>query len=904
MLAAKVDQEVGSPAKRKSMLSKTMKAIGKVKPKFKKSSKKNFQMELHDSCDSDAFNLSDLDKSDDDSDGENSNNEAEEENGQKIDVIEELPDNEEVGENSEGHISMSWERKGRSTPSPATVKEGSSHRENYILNSPPSTPTSLKRSRRKGSEEISADAPATPTSVNHQSGAPKPSRRRSMHRKSGPRSPAPKSVTSPRQKILEHVSQAIDRTDDRHSSGRRTPSSQSKRTVEGGELVSPKVSARLLVQGPQEQQQQHEQQQPHSPHPEEKIEDSEESLKRCSMVFGDDSALGGYFAKLQDLKQKDPTKPASYHVRTGPDSTTEPLKHQSAHNLGKGVEDKTNRNFKPSKNIRKLFGLNRSTSKDDSKESPSADKAANSNSDYKDEAAKLMLELSTILSPGSAERPVKSYTTRPSRSLHVGGINLEEDEDDDATQEFPEIPTAKKTSLSDIRKSMEASKVDQPGSRSNTASIQNSTKKGTTESSRGPRPQQQNAQRRSSIDNSRSTRRDDSDRLTSPRKPPKNSNSPTSVTDAIDSNDNKESREKAEEVPPAPDDSAHSPGSRRSRHRQGKRPPSDPSSAQEAKTISVEAKVPPRADREGVSGDNTNEPSGEKLTSTQTTSRRRRGSSRHTSSGQEPIPEDAILEAANTNGSTEEAIERSPSPGSLRGRRSAHRRGNDKNEKKPPNGLPITGRRSNSESTKMEKGESSLLEPDAGTEKEEGTQESGNSNRRPRKIESRVRTIPDEKSQKSRHGDGTRAKYTRSASMSSLGKPPIDPSTAQTRRQSKAVEHGKLDPDTEKAAPVEQEILALLHASNSLQQIDKQCDESGIENRSKSPSLSESLEKGALKRILGNDCYSVSTDEGSEMFVKGKISYSAIRSDESVSAPQLIISPDEMKTDDLQVKNV
>ena len=84
MLAAQAEtQDDGvedrvAPTRRKSMLKKTMKAIGKVKPKFKKSKNKNLQMELMNSCSSfDDFDLSDDNSGTDDEEDEEDFDETE-----------------------------------------------------------------------------------------------------------------------------------------------------------------------------------------------------------------------------------------------------------------------------------------------------------------------------------------------------------------------------------------------------------------------------------------------------------------------------------------------------------------------------------------------------------------------------------------------------------------------------------------------------------------------------------------------------------------------------------------------------------------------------------------------------------------------------------------------------------
>ena len=98
----------------------------------------------------------------------------------------------------------------------------------------------------------------------------------------------------------------------------------------------------------------------------------------------------------------------------------------------------------------------------------------------------------------------------------------------------------------------------------------------------------------------------------------------------------------------------------------------------------------------------------------------------------------------------------------------------------------------------------------------------------------------------------------------------------------------------------------ILAPSNQLDASNEDDKHSALGEKARNPSLAKSLELGKLSSLMAqNDGqYSVSTDGGSEMFVKGKVFYSKIRSDASVGAPQLVFGSSDDKEIDLRVKNV
>jgi hypothetical protein len=89
--------------------------------------------------------------------------------------------------------------------------------------------------------------------------------------------------------------------------------------------------------------------------------------------------------------------------------------------------------------------------------------------------------------------------------------------------------------------------------------------------------------------------------------------------------------------------------------------------------------------------------------------------------------------------------------------------------------------------------------------------------------------------------------------------------------------------------------------------IEKRANASESKRKGNNPSLALSLERGndMQSQLFDDGQCSVSTEttEGSEMFVKGKVSYSLIQSSENLSAPQFIIGPQETNGDSLGVQD-
>ena len=171
-------------------------------------------------------------------------------------------------------------------------------------------------------------------------------------------------------------------------------------------------------------------------------EDNDDSFLRCSEVFRNDSALGGYFSKVQGLKGKDDKNKSA--VVGDADGNDEENKHVES--------PKTPQHNSKSQGRVKLFFKTNRTSPKESGGNFESTKASSDAS--KDEAALLMEELSNMLQP-TIERPSPKKSSRKVRTI---------DYDEEGTsEEFPEIPTEKKTSLSDIRRMMDACKTESAG---------------------------------------------------------------------------------------------------------------------------------------------------------------------------------------------------------------------------------------------------------------------------------------------------------------------------------------------------------------------------------------------------------------------------------------------------------
>jgi hypothetical protein len=619
--------------------------------------------------------------------------------------------------------------------------------------------------------------------------------------------------------------------------------------------------------------------------------------------------MGSYFAKLQDLKHKDPTKPHSYS--TSAEKSVNVSKPSSTHELGgthlEGKE-KASRNFKASKNIKKLFSGMTRTSASNTKEGEKNAKSEKRNvrPQSKDEAAKLMLELSVLATkPGASkdDRPMKSHTTRPTRSFI-----FDDADENESTQEFPDIPTAKKTSLSDIRRMMDSSKGD-----TNTALARKQSRGWTTEHNRpsSSKTFHERTRRRSSMDHGIEENEKEEEQSRSPKKPVKTGESPTSVTDVPGSEAPAKSEEETTRAPtpPAPEERPLSPGSRKSRGRYVKRSTSESSDGSGKRPFSTpEAESPVSEELEEVLL--------VRQSSSHSSGRRRKGARNST-----PV----IEEGEGGEEGTGQPLEKdSVSPGSLRRKKVPHRRHGERrsattsasqsNRSVSPSDERRHERRSATTGSSQSKRSVSPSEeyrsdrrrksPDPADEDfpqaaenrdtdngEEPAKDSDHCSRRSRRMEPRVRASPDVRNQrKGTGGTEEKPKSEGPSSTQNLGRPPLDASTASSRRHSRRLDKGSSELQIRRSRDPGEEPAERPPT---------------IEEKAKNPSLAESLEKGNMLKMKANDGqYSVSTDGGSEMFVKGKMKYSKIRSDDSVGAPQLIIGSNDGHERDLRVKNV
>ncbi len=911
MLAAKTDEgtAVGlpaSPSRRKSMLTKTFRAIGKVKP-FKK--KKCPQMELMNSCASFDFEAESSDADDDDC------FENEDDDIEKVQEEEETEPEAVTGKNAQVDELYSRDDKAE---------------DDEVIHDMIRTITPTE------SEDVPSSAESTPQSRQHcevssenEVSTLRTSRRAGNKRSakaSHSRSPVPRQHSNSKSRKSGHLTRAPDPKV--VLDARSSPKLVDSPVVESTSVCHNEDQSLRIVDDVNEH--------------------SDEPLRRCSKAFADDIAMGGYFARIQDKKNKDTGKSQSW--KASADHSTSTLKQTSAHNLSSPIEDKRRRTFIPSRNIKKLFGLKKADIEDNENipKSPKSPKRRSEPSS-KDEAAKLMLELSTMLSANKKidrdERPMRSHTSRPSRTFV-----FDEADDDGSTQNFPEIPAAKKTSLSEIRRMMETSKEDtmtqqiskqeapkisstniRPHKKSHTTrnarsfvfdeTVDDDPKHETHNNSAETYPKGRNGRRTPSntksdppgtapISSKHQTSRTSMPEMNRPlkssqvrsqrtslienleedtrapersfrtKKSMKNNQSPTSVTEVQINDEAIDLGESNASLQSVPDEKLLSPSGRRHRKGYVKRPSSDssqvghgrPSPTHERASLDVE-------DSEGKLH--------LKTMSSQGVERHHRS----IRSSASPVH----YATHEKEDEVEVSMATEPeSPRSLRRKRLNHRTG---------------GRRSTNTSSQSEYDDSlsnqqgrgrnatdelSLLVDQKETEVVVKNGISNNFPRQLHKVDSKVRPLSDIKHRRKDVGseDG-RNNEIRLSNMSHVGRPPLNKSSSSRRRlqhpEQTSLESQRQHQDAEKAAnptTVSKEVSG--HAAL------------------KNPSLAKSLQEGKLAMLMAHDDgqYSVSTDDGSEMFVKGKILYSRIRSDASVGAPQLVIGPSDENTRDLQVKNV
>jgi hypothetical protein len=654
---------------------------------------------------------------------------------------------------------------------------------------------------------------------------------------------------------------------------------------------------------------------------EDKVGDNEESLLRCSEAFSNDSALGGYFTKLQDLKQKEPQKPESWNAPKDKSSNLsgnhDPIglvlssgdadislpsnlnielgkgskKPNSAKNSIDGEGDeaqnkKEHGGFKTPKRIKKLFNLSKSPSKDSSKNTPkeknkeSTKTLSDAGDTSKDEAVILMEEWSNILSPMNRESPKKSQ--QPQRTRNLDDVN---DPKDPPSEEFPEIPTEKKTSLSDIRRMMDACKVESSGAPVGAIDVNAGPRSGRRTSRRD--------QRRASGDNSRGTENTNESPTSVAPGPPlveENSENPPAPrprrrasrhSGAIEKSIPEDSEVQPDRPSPAAAEHAmQSP--RRHRTRVSKRVSSESSSSNEMKS-SLKGPDHPGGDG-GGDGYAAEKQSGH---------RRQRG---HRRSGDVSSTQSSIISSTPEGASldkTDDGVTTPPTETST-------------------NSSGSRSRRSQRRSTEKNTSGGSSDKPDGDDENEENIQ-TPFATRRSRPSYKRNRASAD----RSSRGD-LRNHYVRSLSMGNVHTPREEFDSAKShsgramlsipegvfgRDMAVAREDQNLSDGDDPRASQEEPI------SESEEKSEEKADGEEVKVKSKNISLAESLERGSLTRLSlleeqSVSAETISTDGGSEMFVTGQISYSCIKSSEKLSAPQLIFGSQDTENGSLGVRNV
>jgi hypothetical protein len=969
------DMGIATTTKRRSMLKKTMQAIGKVKPKFKSGKSKNTKMELFNSCSSFDF---DLEHVEEDSDGSSTVSQAEDDEKppEKIpgepDIPEDLEQEEDENVKSEelGNIKSS--------------KESDDERRLEQPASAPSTPLvqpKEKLQRSTGNDIISMQvnsgalqldsgssnaSKGTVTLADVASSSPK---KPSSTRKSGvSRSPIREKSTIPRPKKL--MRSPVPEKRRVVAAPKKAPASPRPNPVEstqkGSELESPKASSRslsasmLAIELIENLPPQHE-------IPEDRVEENEESFKRCSLAFENDEALGGYFSKLHDLKQKDPVKPQSWnpprdrnahaqgnrtsvrhvlntgegsvefgkgskHPNPGEDSQNFEGDNDNSQNKEEKKATAHGSSFKTPKRIKKLFSLKRSSSKDSDENSPKENMKSNKTLPDKvdssqHETAQMMEELSIMLSPTNRHSP---KSKKSDKSRHVPTIDDGEDADDDddsPSEDYPEIPKEKKTSLSDIRRMMDASKTDTSGASTLTRQTGRRDLRKTSLDSK-PTKEQMNSSPTTVIDGP--PLEENLEDQTAPRRRRSGTNRRSSFN-ATENVIPEEEEVKPElpDVHPLTDDHVlQSP--RRHRHRTSKRPSSESSSSSDTKSS-------PQGPHQQASDGNPDRQAKEKESSP-SSQRRRRGSRRSDGANARFSIKDAIAEDEVVDSVDESDPPPPPgtpsTPSANRSKRS-HRRSTAKRTSEgstaqantPDSTLNRQEGALNRSDVPLDQSDDYVERPPENTEIDEGAAASSSApftTKRTRPGHKNTRAASVHRPSKG-GADGTslRGKCERSASMRDLKKTRDSLVSPRKQHHSGHLTRGYSERQlSQKSASAQESVVGREEAVEAEEKEEYESHEeepTGVGNEQKggdveikrkanNPSLSESFEKNAqLKTHLFDDGqYSISTDGGSEMFVKGKISYSSIKSSDNLSAPQLIIGPigEETENNTLGVKNI
>jgi hypothetical protein len=822
---------------RKSMLKKTFKAIGKVKPKFKKNKNKSLShnMELMNSCGSFDFELTaedleDEDVDDDDFSGDDEDEDAELEESapNKSDILDPPDHQEDATNNSEG-------------PRVATPlnRSDSADDDEEITCSPQSPPSKETSKLKEEKNNITPRAPETSGQDNMKSTrrSSRKSRKNGSEKKSGSRSTIPPGTPNSGSRVSGQALASPSQKNVSPSRGKESVSPTETSGTKSGHSEE-RAIPRFLIQGPPL----------HLPNcireerEDDDDEDNDESLNRLSKAFGDNSAMGGYFAKLQEIKHKDPAKPHSYSSRPA-EQKIAVAKPSSERDLGKTKEEKGSRHFKPKKNIKKLLGLKRTQSTHEKSTAPRKEDTTIPKS--KDEAAALMLEFSTMLSANKVDggdRPMKAHSARPTRTFVFD--ETDGDGDSSISQEFPDIPTEKRTSLSDIRRMMDSSKgAAQSGPSQITR--HHSSQRPTHDDSRSTKTPRE-LHRKASTEKPATGMEETKSLIL--KKTEKDSESPSSVADVPMNSQATpiEEIKQAPSPPPATDEKLLSPRSRRHRSRNMKKVPSDSSEVVKKESSSI-GKCPMTVTEEL-----------EELLESKQTSLESSGRSRRSASTAKSADE-----TVHDNGEATETApkkENASSQGASRSRKGQRRPGSKRESVNPQS--------QTASSSAQEGADQAVQNSDTGGD---GSLAKDRTTRRSRKPDLKGRASPEMKNHRSpKSNKEDRQKHdARSASTSNIGRPPLSSSESSSRGLSKPPTHSSTESQK---------------ASN--------------------PSLAKSLEEGLLSKNLANDGqFSVSTDGGSEMFVNNP-KYSKIRSDDSVCAPQLVIGSNDTNKLDLGVKNV
>ena len=1020
------DDDVAAYAtKRSSVFKKTMKAFGKVKPMFKGGKNKKTKMELFESCGDLEFDF-DVDGEDfaqDDVDSE-----------EEVETV--------VESNEKPEPPKAPDTPKTETCSEIAEEEGEEQEEDRIaeLTPPSSPPPQVQQGMLKGttmignasnepqndntkpvtSDEVTAENIAESASPRKPSSgrklrssskradyvSPRSSKRKpavSPVPKKGPLPTSPRFSPKPHSKLSPGAPKISPKPHSPKSKGRsssrKLPSSKDLDASVGDLLPSATgvkdksvEPAMLSIRNLDALEV-------------DKVGDNEESLRRLSNAFGNDSALGGYFTKLQE--KKEPSKPnlsslvnerspefsSSLVFGTGDDQIVVPAslniddlnspKKKDSADVDESHQKKGDHAFKSSKRIKNLFKGGKSSKESGKSEEierrGSETGKSSSVSDDTDQANTLMEELANMLSPATHDVPQK-----PKAVVHRKVLD---DSDHSALSEFPEIPTEKKTSLSDIRRMMSAPADDvltspRIGGRkfrreqSKPAPDIVDNKEAETQapplpSSNEPAPedpsdvkhaerqerQRRPGSRRTLVKATEDTIPEDSElQREAPRqKPEGRAQSPrrhrkrTSRRGSADTSSGEtKSRDATESDGPSGDgnvDKHTTQGWERHGRRRGSRRSGETSGTQPRSTTqnADDAEGNPDSSTTTAPTDGTSSASRNRRADRLRNSNPSGGGS----NSQLPATEDATDNKQDV-GAIGAIAPESETPMSPSKNRRSHKRSSDKSSANPSMDAPKVDKRDSNTSSGSSRprrshrrttdrtSSSGEKEENKSSEAQESGESTSSNTRRSRpsykmRAPSERNLLADRRSlnvrslsmgnfDKRRGGFEPMKKHVSGRAMRTSLISPIDEhletKNAQKESMNGCDESTSTPPgeDSGGAERKEQESQSSMNDSSNKETPTKDAEDESMDKftemrrKPNKMSLAETFERqsGTKLRLFDETSVSqetISTDDGSEMFVKGQVSYSCIKTSEKLSAPQLVFDAPNAKDGSLEVKN-